>query len=52
MKLGVHRLNSSDENKLSVEAIHIHPKYKAGNKTHPGDYDVGKPQENHLCFAI
>ncbi|XP_028406382.1 transmembrane protease serine 11E-like [Dendronephthya gigantea] len=40
VKLGVHKLNSSDDEKLSVETIHIHPKYKPGNKTSPGDYDV------------
>ena len=42
VKLGVHKLNSSDDEKLSVERIHIHPKYKKGNETSPGDYDVGR----------
>lgn len=46
VRLGAHRLKAGKHtpDRISVEAIHIHPKYKRGTKTHPGDYDVALVQ--------
>ncbi len=46
--VGKHRVNQTDphEQKLEVKQLHIHPKYRAGNRTDPGDYDMALVQLN------